>query len=201
MFDEYEIACWINFIDRFNFFNFCYDVNDVSQVLNSAFTNIVYIAAATKFITNDDQKLKDQIFLNVLGREAIREFNKFIGNPDFGNLFDVHLENPFLKNHQIIKQLEKGFEKEYEPDLMLPDVADRVNRWSEAANQLNSEVQENIRVYEASKNNLNVIVDQICSQGLKKRKNNEKSSESSQEKPESVYPAKRLSERHKSTQE
>lgn len=29
MFTEYEIVCWINFIDRFNFFSFCYDVNDV----------------------------------------------------------------------------------------------------------------------------------------------------------------------------
>jgi len=28
MFDAYEIVCWINFVDRFNFFDFCYDVND-----------------------------------------------------------------------------------------------------------------------------------------------------------------------------
>lgn len=57
--DEYEIICWINFIDRFNFFDFCYDVNDVEQVLNSTFMNILYIGGATKSITNDDIELKD----------------------------------------------------------------------------------------------------------------------------------------------
>lgn len=29
LFDEYEIISWINFIDRFNFFDFCYDINDI----------------------------------------------------------------------------------------------------------------------------------------------------------------------------
>jgi hypothetical protein len=33
MFDAYEIVCWINFVDRFNFFDFCYDVNDEEQVM------------------------------------------------------------------------------------------------------------------------------------------------------------------------
>jgi hypothetical protein len=57
MFDEHEIVCWINFIDRFNFFNFVYDINDPQQVLNATFTNIVYIGGATKLITNDDKEL------------------------------------------------------------------------------------------------------------------------------------------------
>ena len=33
IFDAYEIVCWINFVDRFNFFDFCYDVNDAEQVM------------------------------------------------------------------------------------------------------------------------------------------------------------------------
>lgn len=170
MFDEYEIVCWINFIDRFNFFNFCYDVNDVKQVVESAFTNIVYIAGATKSITNDETDLKSVILSNVFGAQGIREFNKFIGNPDFGPKFDVHTENVFLKNHHIVKQLDKGYEREFTEDLNLPDIALNVSSWEDAARQLNSEVQEQIRLYELSKNNLNLIVDNICTQSLKKRK-------------------------------
>ena len=33
MFDAYEIVCWINFVDRFNFFDFCYDVFNAEQVM------------------------------------------------------------------------------------------------------------------------------------------------------------------------
>lgn len=103
MFNEYEIVCWINFIDRFNFFDLCYDVNDVSQVLNSTFTNIVYIGAATKSITNGDDDLKCQILFNVLGQDGLKEYNKFFCNPAFGSKFDEQTENVFLKHHQIIK--------------------------------------------------------------------------------------------------
>ena len=88
MFDEYEIVCWISFIDRFNFFNFVYDINDPEQMLAATFTNIVYIGAATKSITNDDVDLKNEILLNVFGPTGTREFNRFINNPDFGSKFD-----------------------------------------------------------------------------------------------------------------
>jgi hypothetical protein len=69
----------------------------------------------------------------------------------------------FLRNHQIYKQLEKGFEREFDPDLNLPDVSDKLSSWEEVVKQLNQEVQEQMRVYENSKNNLNMIVDNICS--------------------------------------
>lgn len=97
MFDEYEIVCWINFIDRFNFFDFCYDVNDVDQVLNSTFLNILYIAGATKSITNDDAKLKDSILVNIFGSN-IRHFDKW--RLQYGHKFDEHTGGSiFLKNH------------------------------------------------------------------------------------------------------
>lgn len=54
LFDEYEIISWINFIDRFQFFDFCYDVNDLDSVMNSTFINIMLIGGATKCITNHD---------------------------------------------------------------------------------------------------------------------------------------------------
>lgn len=59
MLDEFEIVCWINFIDRFNFFDFCYDINDVDTVLESTFINILLIGGATKSICNKDEELKD----------------------------------------------------------------------------------------------------------------------------------------------
>jgi len=77
----------------------------------------------------------------------------------------------FRRNHQIYKQLEKGFEREFDPELNLPDISAKLKTWEDAAMQLNQEVQEQMRVYENSKNNLDAIVDNICSQGLKKRKN------------------------------
>ena len=173
MLDEYEIVCWINFIDRFSFFNFAYDVNDVKQVVDATFTHIVYIAAATKIITNDDAYSKKVILFNVFGSKGVEGFHKFFGNPEFGPKFDEHTENVFLKNHQILKQLDKGYEREFTEDLNLPDVVLNVSSWEDAANQLNSEVQEQIRLYELSKNNLNLIVDNICTQSLKKRKKDE----------------------------
>jgi hypothetical protein len=93
MFDEYEIVCWINFIDRFEFFNFCYDVNDIKQVIDSTFAHILYIAGAAKSVTNDDVEIKRVILSNVFGAQGIREFNKFIGHPDFGPKFDVLMDN------------------------------------------------------------------------------------------------------------
>lgn len=156
----------------------------------------MYIGAATKSITNDDTALKNEILLNIFGANGMHEFNKFISNPDFGSKFDHHTDNVFLRNHQILKQLEKGYEREFDPELNLPDVSDKLTTWKEVAMQLNQEVQEQMRVYENSKNNLNAIVDNICTQGLKKRKNEPQDDE----KQGNAYPTKRLSERHKSTQ-
>jgi hypothetical protein len=48
----------------------------------------------------------------------------------------------FLRNHQIYKQLEKGFEREFDPELNLPDISAKLKTWEDAAMQLNQEVQE-----------------------------------------------------------
>jgi hypothetical protein len=48
----------------------------------------------------------------------------------------------FLRNHQIYKQLEKGFEREFDPELNLPDISAKLKNWKDAAMQLNQEVQE-----------------------------------------------------------
>lgn len=140
MFSEYEIVCWINFIDRFNFFDFCYDINDVQQVIQSTMTNIIYIGGATKSITNEDAELKNEVLFNVFGTQGIKEFYKFFAHPEHGQKFDIHTENVFLKNHKIIKELEKGFEREFEPELNLPDVSDTLITWEQVASQLNREV-------------------------------------------------------------
>lgn len=76
----------------------------------------------------------------------------------------------FLRNHKIMQKLEVGFEREFNADLELPDVAERLSSAERIAKQLKL-IQEQVRTYENAKNDLNVIVDNICSQGLKKRKN------------------------------
>jgi len=88
MFDEHEIVCWINFIDRFNLFSFVYDINNPQQVLDAAFTNIVYIGGATKSILNDNEELKNEILSNVFGPAGMQEYNKFISSPHTGAMFD-----------------------------------------------------------------------------------------------------------------
>ena len=69
-----------------------------------------------------------------------------------------------------MQKLEVGFEREFNADLELPDVAERLSSAEGIAKQLKL-IQEQVRTYENAKNDLNVIVDNICSQGLKKRKN------------------------------
>lgn len=160
MFDAYEIVCWINFVDRFNFFNFCYDVNDAEQVINSTCSNILYIGAATKCITNDDADLKDQIMFKVFGPTGLKTFDRF--RIQYGHHFDEHKSSIFLKNHKIMQKLEVGFEREFNSDLDLPDVAERLTTADGIAKQLKL-IQEQVKTYENAKNDLNVIVDNICS--------------------------------------
>ena len=61
MMDEFEIVCWINFIDQVNLLNITYDVNDASKVLQNALKNIFFIGFSTKLLLNDKQKIKDPI--------------------------------------------------------------------------------------------------------------------------------------------
>lgn len=102
-------------------------------MLNSTFANIIYIGAATKSITNDNIELKDTVLFNVLGQEGLKNYNKFFCHPEMGPKFDQHTENVFLKNAQIIKALDKGYDREFEEDLHLPDVSIKLTEWDGVA--------------------------------------------------------------------
>ena len=122
LFDEFEIVCWINFIDRFNFFDFCYNVNDAEEVLNSTYTTMMYIGVATKWITNDDPNLKAQISFELkrmYGNEFTDCHNKFCTT--YGHMFNEQNDS-LLRNHLIMKKLNKGFEREFDSSLDLPDL-------------------------------------------------------------------------------
>jgi hypothetical protein len=52
MFNEFELACWVKFIEKFNLLEESYHTYEAQAVLSSALWQIFYIAVATKSILN-----------------------------------------------------------------------------------------------------------------------------------------------------
>lgn len=60
MMDELEILSWVNYIEKVNLLNSCYNVDDPKAILSQAENTIFYIAFSTKNLMND-KNVKDQI--------------------------------------------------------------------------------------------------------------------------------------------
>ena len=61
MLDEFEIVCWVMYIEQFNLLNYTFDVNMPDTVLQDALLNIFYIGFSTKLLLNDSNKIKNPI--------------------------------------------------------------------------------------------------------------------------------------------
>ena len=60
MMDEFEILCWVNYIDQVNLLNIAFNVDDPNGILYQAETTLFYLAFSTKNLLND-KKVKEPI--------------------------------------------------------------------------------------------------------------------------------------------
>ena len=67
MFDDFEVACWAKFLDRFDLVqrHHTLDEQEAQQRLDSALWTSFYVAYATKLILNNDINLKNRILAHV----------------------------------------------------------------------------------------------------------------------------------------
>ena len=61
MLEEFEIVCWLVYIEQFNLLNYTFDVNMPDAVLQDALLNIFYIGFSTKLLLNDSNRVKNPI--------------------------------------------------------------------------------------------------------------------------------------------
>ena len=60
MMDEFEILCWVNYVDQINLLDLCYNVDNPRQILQTAENTIFNLAFSTKNLLNE-KKIKEPI--------------------------------------------------------------------------------------------------------------------------------------------
>ena len=58
--DEFEILCWINYVDQINLLDLCYNVDNPIHIVNTAENTIFNLAFSTKNLLNE-KKIKEPI--------------------------------------------------------------------------------------------------------------------------------------------
>lgn len=64
MMDEFEILCWVGYIDKMNLLDLFYNVDDPYAMIKTAENTIFNLACSTKSIVND-KKVKDPIWFHI----------------------------------------------------------------------------------------------------------------------------------------
>ena len=110
MLDEFEIVCWVVYMEQFNLLNLTFDVNRTHAVLQDALLNIFYIGLSTKLLLNDSTEVKNRISAHL--RNADHLFLTRYHHWSFvhGSYFEHKHTNSLLQTNKILKKLNKGFE-------------------------------------------------------------------------------------------
>lgn len=96
MMQEFEILCWINYVDQINLLNLSFNVNDPVAVLSQAKQTLWYIAFSTKNLVNK-KKVKQPIQTFIQSQDALfeRTYHMWLYTQhqlfqDTNELFNIH---------------------------------------------------------------------------------------------------------------
>ena len=110
MLNEFEIVCWVVYIEQFNLLNYTFDVNMPDEVLQDALLNIFYIGFSTKLLLNDNSRVKDPISAHLTSIDPLFQTRYQYWSFLHGHCFEAVETNSYLKTNKMMKKLDNGLE-------------------------------------------------------------------------------------------